>query len=627
MAETNERLPYLREKTSVLTTSPGVYRMRDNTGFIIYIGKAKNLHNRVSSYFRLNADHTPKVAEMVSRVYDYDFIVTDSEYEALVLECSLIKQHQPKYNILLKDDKGYCYIKITDEPYPRISAVMKKDGTGTYLGPYTSTFVATQTAEEINSVFMLPTCHKKFPDDFRKGRPCLNFHIKKCMGLCRGRVKQEEYNETIAQAIEYIKSGSEASVEKLTERMNAAAEELDFELAAKLRDRISAIKRAADKQKIISDDMRDTDIIASAQNSGEACIALIMYRGGRLYDRKEFTVGEPDLPENMIQDFMLQYYCEPERIPREIITEEELPDEENIQRLFREMCPRAVDVFSRKRGKGLKLIMLAKSNAENSLAIRVGRTGREIGALEELGNLLGLEKPPLYIESYDISNLAGTSTVAGMIVFENGRPLKSAYKKFAIKDIIGQNDVACMREVLERRFNHYKDSAETDEGFLRLPDLILLDGGQGQINAVKPVLDELNINVPLFGMVKDNKHRTRAIAASGGEISISEKKSAFLLVTRIQDEVHRFAITYQRGKHRKNSYTLEIMKIKGIGEKKAQKLLEKFSTRDKLSGASVEDIMSTAGINRETAEQVYSVLNSFSGKKRDNLSLNGENMP
>ncbi len=601
----NERLPYLREKTAKLTLSPGVYRMRDKGGNIIYIGKAKNLRNRVTSYFRENPDHTPKVAKMVSHVYDYDFIVTDSEYEALVLECSMIKQHMPKYNILLKDDKGYCYIKISDGEYPRITVEMKKGGSGTFLGPYTSTFVAKQAVEEANKVFMLPTCKRVFPRDIGKYRPCLNHHIKQCMGVCTGCVSKEEYADIVRQAVSYIQNGSEASVEELTAHMEKAAEELDFELAARLRDRISAIKRAADRQKIISDDMRDTDIIAMAQTSETSCAAVLMYRGGRLYDRAEYDLGAPDSEENMLEDFVLQYYSDPSKIPREILTEEELPNAEAVERFLREKCGRAVDLSSKKRGKGLRLIMMAKSNASDSLAIKVGRTGKEIVALEALGKILGLPEPPRYIEAYDISNLGSSSMVAGMVVFENGRPLKKAYKKFSIKETQIQNDYASMREVLERRFKRCLDENETDEGFNRLPDLILLDGGKGQVNAVEPILREMGVTVPIFGMVKDNNHRTRAIATSGSEISISGSQSAFMLVTQIQDEVHRFSITYQRSKHRKQSCETGLTKIKGIGEKKAQKLFTAFKTREEFKKATPVEIAKAAGINAELAEQVY----------------------
>ena len=600
----NERLPYLREKTSKLTTSPGVYRMRNKSGDIIYIGKAKNLKNRVTSYFRENPDHTPKVAKMVSHVYDYDFIVTDSEYEALVLECSMIKQHMPRYNILLKDDKGYSFIKISNEEFPRITAELQKKGDGIFLGPYTSSFVTRQTVEEVNKVFSLPSCKRVFPRDFGKYRPCLNFHIKQCMGVCQGKIDPEEYGKIISQAEEYIKNGSEASVETLTKQMNAAAEELDFELAARLRDRISAIQRAADNQKIIDEDMRDTDVVAMAQNGENSCAAVLMYRGGRLFDRAEYDLGAPGSETDMLEDFVLQYYSDPTRIPREIIVEEELPNSEMVERLLREKCGHAVDLTSKKRGRGLRLIMMAKSNAEDSLAIKVGRTGKEIAALEALGKLLGLPEPPLYIEAYDISNLGSSSMVAGMVVFENGRPLKKAYKRFSIKETQIQNDYASMREVLERRFKHYQDDSETDEGFSRMPDLILLDGGKGQVNAVEPILREMGIDVPLFGMVKDGNHRTRAIATSGSEIAISGTKSAFMLVTRIQDEVHRFSITYQRKKHGKESYESGLTKIRGIGEKKAQKLFAAFKTREEFKKASAEEIAKAAGIPLPLAEQV-----------------------
>lgn len=601
----NERLPYLRDKTSKLTTSPGVYQMKDETGHIIYIGKAKNLKNRVTSYFRENPDHTPKVAKMVSHVYDYDFIVTDTEYEALVLECSMIKQHNPKYNILLKDDKGYSFIKISDEEYPRITAELQKSGNGTYIGPYTSSFVTKQAVVEANKFFALPTCKRNFPQSFGKDRPCLNYHIKQCMGVCLGNISKSDYNTIVNEAVEYIKNGSENSVQRLTTQMNNAAENLDFELAAKLRDRINAITKAADSQKIVDEDMRDTDIIALSKNNTETCVAVIMYRNGRLFDRAEFFLGEPDADNDMLEDFIVQFYKSGREIPRKVLVEDELHNSDIIEQLLRTMSSHAVDIITPKRGKLLKLTTLAKANASDYLSIRVGRTRQELVALEELAKILGLPKPPLYIESYDISNLGSASMVAGMIVFENGRPQKKAYKRFSIKEVEIQNDYACMQEVIERRFNHYLDQNDTDEGFKHLPDLILLDGGKGQVGAVQPVLDSMGIKVPLYGMVKDNNHRTRAIASSGDEISVSSVKSAFMLLTRIQDEVHRYSITYQRQKHRKNSYALEITKIKGIGDKKAEKLFIKYKTKQEFKNANIEDIMATAGVNRALAEQVY----------------------
>lgn len=601
----NERLDYLREKTSLLTTAPGVYQMKDVSGHIIYIGKAKNLRNRVSSYFAKTPNHTPKVAKMVEHVYDYDFIVTNSEYEALVLECSMIKQHAPKYNILLKDDKGYSYIRISPPPYSRITAELQKPDSGELLGPYTSSFVARQTAAEANRVFMLPSCKKVFPRDMGKGRPCLNHHINRCMGVCMGNISEEEYAKIISEATEYIKSGSEASVERMTAQMNEAAERLDFETAARLRDRISAITRAADSQNIITEKLPDTDAVAIARNSGEACAAVIMYRGGRLFDRAEFFLGEEENESAMMEDFITQYYSGWREIPRNIVLGAPVDDIEDIQRLFRERSGHAVDVSNPQRGRYMRLAEIAKSNAEEYLSIKVGRTAKEIAALEELAKMLGLEKTPLYIESYDISNLGSADMVAGMIVFENGRPCKKMYKKFAIKETLIQNDLACMQEVVRRRFTHYLDPDETDEGFKRLPDLILLDGGANQLAAVNQTLWELDISVPVYGMVKDNNHRTRAITSDGGEISISETRSAFMLVTRIQDEVHRFAITYQRKKHRKSTFELGITKVKGIGEKKAVKLLTAFKTVENLKKATPEEIAAAAGISKNVAEEVY----------------------
>ena len=603
----NERLDYLREKTAKLTTSPGVYQMKNKAGHIIYIGKAKNLRNRVTSYFCKSPDQTPKVAKMVEQVYDYDFIVTDSEYEALVLECSMIKQYSPKYNILLKDDKGYCYIKISDEPFPRITAELQKNGGGTYIGPYTSSYVAKQAVNEANRVFALPTCRRKFPQEINRTRPCLNYHIKQCMGVCTGCISEKDYNDIVKEAVEYIRDGSVQSVEELTQKMNEASEELDFEAAARYRDRIKAIQKAADNQKIIAENMPDTDVIAAVVNGGNACAAVIMYRGGRLVDRAEFFLGASDESDNIIEEFISQYYKPGMEIPREILTEE-FPDGEIMEKLLRERSGHAVSLLFPKMGRGYRLLSLAKANAGEYLSMRVGRTGSELIALEELAKVLGLPKPPLYIEAYDISNLGSESMVSGMVVYENGRPLKKAYKKFAIKRVEIQNDYASMAEVLERRFRHYLDPDDTDEGFATLPDLILLDGGKGQVNAVAPVLEEMGIDVPLFGMVKDNRHRTRAIATGGGEISITETKAAFMLLTRIQDEVHRFSITFQRSKHKKEAYALELTKVRGIGSKKAQKLLMKYRTKAELKKASPDEIARTAGVSAETAREVYELI-------------------
>lgn len=603
----NPRLPFLRDKTSKLTTAPGCYIMKDKSGKIIYIGKAKNLRNRVSSYFRAWQDHLPKVYRMVSHVEDYDFIVTDSEFEALVLECSLIKQYTPKYNILLKDDKGYSYIRITNEAYPRIQAVLQKEDDGArYIGPYTSSWAVKQAVEEANRVFQLPTCQRRFPQDIRKERPCLNHHIKRCMGVCTGRFSQEEYNDIVARAIRYIKEGSKESVERMRQEMEQAAEELNFELAAQLRDRIAAIQKAADDQKIIDEDMKDTDIIAIAQNSEKACASVIMYRGGRLFDKADFFLGEKDDRSQMYEEFITGYYSVRDDIPKDILLDEQIDGKELLEEYLAGRRGKAVHISVPQRGHLLKLANLAKSNASEFLSIKVGRTAREIVALEELAKALGLEKPPRFIECYDISNLASSDMVAGMVVYENGRPCKRFYKKFSIKTVAEQDDYACMAEVLGRRFRNYFE--KTDEGFATLPDLIFLDGGQGHVNTVTPVVRAMGIDVPIYGLVKDSKHRTRAVATGGGEISLTHARSAFNLVTAIQDEVHRYAITYQAKKHKKSSYQLELTKVKGIGEKKAIKLMTEFKTKDGLKAATPEQLAAAAGVNLETAQELAAVI-------------------
>ena len=605
----NPRLPYLRDKTSKLTQKPGCYIMKDKSDKIIYIGKAKNLKNRVTSYFRKGQDHLPKVWKMVSNVNDYEFIVTDSEFEALVLECSLIKQYTPKYNILLKDDKGYSYIKITKEDYPRITAVLQKDNDNAeYIGPYTSSFAVKQAVIEANKVFMLPTCTRVFPRDFKKARPCLNFHIKQCSGVCQGNISKEEYQATVKQAVEYIMNGSAQSVDRLKKEMEEAAEQLNFELAAKLRDRISAIEKASENQKIVDINVKDTDIIAISQNSEMACASVLMYRGGRLFDKADFFLGEKEDQAKMREDFILRFYANKDFIPKEILLDEEINEGEILEKWLRERANHSVKISTPKRGALLRLTTLAKSNASEYLSIKVGRTGKEIVALEELAKALDLPKPPRFIECYDISNLASADMVAGMVVFENGRPCKKFYKKFSIKTVEEQNDYACMCEVLERRFRNYFE--KTDKGFATLPDLILLDGGQGHVNVVTPIIRKMGIDVPVFGLVKDSKHRTRAVATGGGEISLTKSRSAFNLVTRIQDEVHRYAITYQAQKHKKTSYQLEITKIKGIGDKKAMKLMTHFKTKENLKNASAEEISKVAGVNIDVANDLLELLNN-----------------
>lgn len=605
----NPRLPYLRDKTSKLTVSPGVYIMKNKKSDIIYIGKAKNLHNRVSSYFRENPDHTPKVAAMVSNVYDYDFIVTDSEYEALLLECSLIKQHKPKYNILLKDDKGYHYIRISDEEYPRITNEKNTLHPGRYLGPYTSGFITKEAVSEANRVFMLPTCHRKFPQDIGKGRPCLNYHIKMCMGVCRGRISREEYNNAVEQAVEFIRSGSAQSVERMEEEMNQAAENLEFEKAAMLRDRITAVKKAAEKQKMINSGVDSADIIGIAEYYDGVYVSVLMYRENRLYDKAVFELEKPDGTEDLLSQFMQNFYYGKQDIPKTVIIGHMPDDAELITAMMEQQSGRKTKLNVPQKGRQLELLRLAKNNSAEYAAIKNDRTGKEVIALEQLAKSLGLAKPPRYIEAYDISNLSSESMVAGMVVFEDGRPLKKAYKRFTVKEQELQNDYGSMHEVLKRRLMHIVDQ-EGDEYFTRTPDLILLDGGKGHVNAVAPILCELGLNIPLFGMVKDNKHRTRAIATGGREIQINGLRSAFDLVTRIQDEVHRYSVAFMHSKHKKKTYSSELLTVKGIGEKKAAKLMLKYKTRANLLQATPDELAVTAGVNITVAQELWRILHN-----------------
>ncbi len=604
----NPRLPYLREKTYKLTTSPGVYLMKNKDSHIIYIGKAKNLHNRVSSYFRENPDHTPKVAAMVSNVYDYDFIVTDSEYEALLLECSLIKQHKPKYNILLKDDKGYHYIRISDEAYPRITTEKNTLKEGRFLGPYMSGFITKEAVSEANRVFMLPTCHKKFPQDFGKGRPCLNYHIKLCMGVCRGRVSQTDYRRTIEQAIEFIKNGSAESVERMEREMNEAAERLEFEKAALLRDRINAVKKASEKQKIINSSVRAADVIGIAEAIDGLYISVLMYREHRLFDKAVFELDKSD--GDILGEFMQQFYHGRQDIPKMIITDHLPEDSELITEMLEAQAGHKVELFVPQKSLRHELLVLAKNNSAEYAAIKNSRTAKEVIALEQLGRSLGLDKPPKYIEAYDISNLSSESMVAGMVVFEDGRPLKKAYKRFTIKEQELQNDYGSMQEVLRRRLMHII-TQEGDEYFTRKPDLILLDGGKGHVNAVAPILRELGLDIALFGMVKDSKHRTRAIATGGSEIQINNLQAAFALVTRIQDEVHRYSVSFMHSRHKKKTYSSELLTVKGIGEKKAAKLFTRYKTIGNLKKASAEELAQTAGVNLTVAQELFEVIQNM----------------
>jgi len=601
----NENLDFLREKAGKLSKSPGVYLMKDKLGKILYVGKAKALKSRVSSYFSNAEAHGLKTAKLVSIIQDFDFIVTGSELDALVLEASLIKRHNPKYNIKLKDAAGYNYIKVSGGDYPKISYTLKTDDKDAkYIGPYASGFNIRLTVDETCRIFMLPSCTRKFPQEFGKARPCLNYQIKRCMGVCQGKVSKDEYNSIVQSALDFIKNGAKQSIKLLTSEMEKAAENLDFELAARLRDRINAIAKTETGQKIQTAKTTDYDIVAYALDAELAAVTVIKYRNGRLIDKENFFLGDEYEPKQLLSDFLMEYYsAENAEIAPEILAEEEPEDKELLESYFAEKRGKKVSITVPKRGEGLTQLTLAKSNAREYLSLRVGRSVKELGALEELAKILGLVKPPLYIEAYDISNMGEAVKVGGMVVYKNGKPFKANYRKFTIKEVTGLDDYACMQEVLRRRFTRYIEKSD-DAAFSVLPDLILLDGGKGHVSAVREVLDELGLDVKLFGMVKDDKHRTRAIAANGGELQIAANKQVFGLITKIQDEVHRFSVTFQRAAHTKKSYELELTKVSGIGEKKAQAILKHFKTKQAIKDASAEELAQIAKINAEKAEEL-----------------------
>lgn len=573
----NPKMKILRKKAMSLPLLPGVYIMKNADGEIIYIGKAKALKNRVSQYFGSQNRHPIKVRKMVENVDRFDYIVTGSEFEALVLECSLIKQHSPKYNILLKDDKGYSYIRISEGEYRKISAVFnKKDDGSEYIGPYLSSYSVRQSVDAANKIFKLPQCNKVFPRDFGKSRPCLNYYISQCCGLCTGKIKKSDYDEAVDGAIAFLKGDSRDIIADLRAKMEKAAEELDFEQAAKLRDRINSIERIKEKQKVVYKSVEEQDVFATADIDGSVCLAVLRFSNGRLFDSEHFFFDDPGDKKGMRSDFITSYYSMRDNIPKRVTVDGEVADRELLEQWLSEKKGKKVTVFVPARGEQLEIVNMCRKNAEEKLAIKKGRTGREIAVLDELKDLLGLKKTPEYIESYDISHTAGQDSVAGMIVFKGGKPYRKAYKRFSIKSFDGNDDYRAMNEVLTRRFSEYEKSKDSTEGFGKLPDLILLDGGVGQVHAVEPVLREFGLKIPLFGMVKDNRHRTRAISGDGGEIAINSKRQVFTLVSEIQNEVHRFSVAYHHQKHAKRGLSLSLTEIEGVGEKRASALLKYF---------------------------------------------------
>ncbi len=595
----------LRKKAMSLPLRPGVYIMKNSKNEIIYIGKAKALKNRVSQYFGSQENHTVKVRRMVENAADFDYIVTDSEYEALVLECSLIKQHSPKYNILLKDDKGYSYVRISGEEYPRIKMVRRTEDDGAeYMGPYTSGTTVREAVDEACRIFRLPTCTRKFPRDFGKGRPCLNYSIKQCMGVCRGKISKEEYKEALSQAIDFLKSDADTTIKVLTEQMEECAENLEFERAAKLRDRIAAIKKIREKQKVVMTKIEEQDVIAAAVSGNTACVEIMRYYGGRLYEREHFIFEEPPSPEILRSEFIARYYTSRERIAPRIFIDIKPDSSELLEHWLTEKKGKKVVMSVPMRGEQVELVAMCRRNAAEHLSIMRGKFGDMTATLDDLMRMLGLSKAPEYIESYDISNTAGEANVAGMVVFRDGKPLKSAYRKFKIKGFEGQDDYGSMREVITRRLDEYL-AHKGEEGFGTLPDLILLDGGEQHVAAVKPIIDAYGLDIPVFGMVKDQKHRTRAISALGEEVAIAKNRQVFTLIGTIQEEVHRFAITYHRKTRSKGITGSSLTAIEGIGEARAKALLKHFKTITAIKNATEEELASVSGMTKASARSVY----------------------
>ncbi|MBQ5884954.1 MAG: excinuclease ABC subunit UvrC [Clostridia bacterium] len=601
----DERLSRLLAKARRLPLTPGVYIMKNETGKIIYIGKAKKLQNRVSQYFGTQNRHAEKVRQMVENVEDFDYILCDNEFEALVLECSLIKQNMPKYNILLKDAKGFHYIRVTPPPYTTIKAakMIKNDG-AEYLGPYYSSYVVKRSVDAALKTFKLPQCNKTASDFMKKrgGRPCLNYHIGQCSAPCCNKISRADYDEAASAAVDFLKKGSNDTVKLLTAQMNEAAERLEFERAARLRDQINALKGMGEKQKVVESAIAEQDIIALANYEEKCCVEVFRFRGGLLTDRENFFFDGYDDDSQMRYEFVLGFYSGGTEIPRRLTLDGEVADRELIERFLTEKLGKKVSITIPKKGEQLHLVNMCKENAEEHLADKLGKRTHSTAALDELKKLLGLKKIPRIIESYDISHTAGDDIVAGMVVFKDGVPFKSGYRKFAIKTLLNQDDCAAMAEVIERRILEYKKG---EDGYFRnLPDLILLDGGRGQVEAVGTILSKHGIDVALFGLVKDDKHRTRAVVSSSGEIALKSTKAAYTLAATIQEEVHRFAIGYH---HKKRSAKVgsSLTKIDGIGEMRAKALLRHFGTIENISHAEIDDILRVKGMNYTAARSIY----------------------
>ncbi len=619
IAMTEEILNRIKEKLKTLPMSPGVYLMKDRDGNIIYVGKSKVLKSRVSSYFINSKSHTVKTVKMVDNVYDFDYMLTDSEVEALILECNLIKEYMPKYNILLKDDKQYPYIKITvKEPYPRIFMTRRlvKDGSK-YFGPYMSASNTKETLEIIKKIFKIRTCNKILPRDIGKDRPCLYYHIGQCSAPCDGRISQREYSEMFNQ-ISSVLSGNYSVLEKaLTDKMYKASDRLEFEKAAGYRDSIAHLKALDERQKMISTHEENRDIIGVFCDGTDCCVQVFYMRGGKMLGSENYVFeGFDDTVQELISSFIKQFYFSATSIPKEILIPVEIEDSDEISKWLTEKNGHKIYVHMPKRGDKAHTVAMVNKNAEESLKLHKFKRDRDQTdqntVLKELKELLGLDDVPFRIESYDISNISGAQSVGVCVVYNKAHPQKSAYRKFNIRTVEGVNDYESTREVIFRRItNAYKEMDAIKSGalnqekakFLPLPDLILLDGGKGHVSAIKELLETMGEEIPVYGMVKDDRHRTAELTDENEEFDIDKDSELFKFLTRVQEEVHRFAITAFRKKHESASLRSELDDIKGVGPIKRNKLLLSFSSINKIKSASLDELESA--VDKRTAKNVY----------------------
>ncbi|HIX25773.1 MAG TPA: excinuclease ABC subunit UvrC [Candidatus Lachnoclostridium avicola] len=611
----------IEEELKKLPAQPGVYLMHDAKDEIIYVGKAVSLKNRVRQYFQSSRNKTAKIEQMVSRIARFEYIITDSELEALVLECNLIKEYRPRYNTMLKDDKTYPYIKVTvGEPFPRVqfSRQMKKDKSR-YFGPYTSAGAVKDTIELIHKLYKIRTCNRSLPKDIGKERPCLNYHIKQCDAPCQGYISQEEYRERIEQVVEFLSGKYDKILKRLEKSMMEASEAMDYEKAIEYRDLLNSVKQVAQKQKITSGSTDDRDVIAMARDEQDAVVQVFFVREGKLIGREHFhlrTAVEEDVPQ-ILTCFVKQFYSGTPFVPRELWVQERLEDEDTISQWLTAKKGQKVRVVVPQKGQKERLVELAQKNAAMVLEQDKEKIKREelrtIGAMNQIGDWLGLNWVRR-IEAYDISNISGFDSVGSMVVYEDGRPKRNDYRKFKIKWVKGANDYASMREVLTRRFSHgleehellkEKGVGEEYGSFTRFPDLIMMDGGRGQVNVALEVLDELGLEIPVCGMVKDDNHRTRGLYYHNEEIPIDRHSEGFKLITRIQDEAHRFAIEYHRSLRSKGQVRSVLDDIEGIGETRRKALMRYFKSIEAVKDADVEELSQVPGMNRRAAQSVY----------------------